>query len=88
MLPGPAFLTALADILQACQVAGEKPARLRHSYIYPIAKSGPRGGTLDGARQICLIEVLLKLASLNMSIRPGGRCVAQARYTAHVPDGF
>ena len=64
----PAFLTAVADILQACQVAGEMPARLRHSYIYPIAKSGPRGGTLDGARQICLIEVLLKLASLNMSI--------------------
>ena len=64
----PAFLTAVADILQACQVAGEMPARMRHSYIYPIAKSGPRGGTLDGARQICLIEVFLKLASLNMSI--------------------
>ena len=63
-----AFLTAVADTLQACQAAGEMPARMRHSYIYPIAKSGPRGGTLDGARQICLIEVFLKLASLNMSI--------------------
>ena len=64
----PPLLTALADILQACQEAGEMPARMRHSHIYPIAKSGPRGATLDGARQICLIEVFLKLASLNMSI--------------------
>ena len=59
---------ALADILQACQDLGDMPDRARYSYIFPIAKSGPRGNTLDGARQICLVEIFLKLASLNMTI--------------------
>ena len=62
------FQQAVADLLQACQDLGDIPERARHSYIFPIAKSGPRGNTLDGARQICLVEVFLKLASLNMSI--------------------
>ena len=63
-----AFQQAILDILQACQVLGYIPEQLRHSYIYPIGKSGPRGETLDGARQICLLEVILKLPSLNMSV--------------------
>ena len=62
------FQQAFADIQRAYQILGEAPERTRHSYIYPITKSGPRGATLDGARQICLIEVFLKLASLNMSL--------------------
>ena len=63
-----AFQQAFVDTLQACQDLGYIPEEQRHSHIYPIGKSGPRGGTLDGARQICLIEVFLKLASLNMSV--------------------
>ena len=40
----PAVLQqAVADLLQACQDLGDIPERARHSYIFPIAKSGPRG---------------------------------------------
>ena len=64
-----AFRQAFVDTLQACPELGYIPEEQRHSHIYPIGKSGPRGGTLlDGARQICLIEVFLKLSLLNMSV--------------------
>ena len=39
------------------------PEEMRHGYVYPIPKSGPGGSTFAGARQIVLLEILMKLIS-------------------------
>jgi hypothetical protein len=61
------FLQSFVNLLEACQKANMVPAQARHSYVYPIAKTGAGGSTLEGARQICMIEVLLKVISMSMA---------------------
>ena len=39
------------------------PTASRHSVVRLVPKTGDGGSTLEGARQICLIEVLVKLIS-------------------------
>ena len=58
-----AFLAAVAAFMQACQRCRRLPKGGRHSVVKLIPKSGAGGASLEGARQICLIEVLVKLIS-------------------------
>ena len=57
------FLDAIAALMQACQRCRRLPKGGRHSVVKLIPKSGAGGASLEGARQICLIEVLVKLIS-------------------------
>jgi hypothetical protein len=57
----PEFHEMVAELIQASQDTRRMSKGERHSHVYPIPKSGPTGGTLEGARQICLIEVTVKM---------------------------
>ena len=74
--PGPSGLTywmmgkateswrsTLALMMNSFQERGYCPPPLRHGYVYPIPKLGEGGSTFEGARQIVLLEVVLKLIS-------------------------
>lgn len=43
------------------------PRAVRHGYLYPIPKLGEGGATFEGARQIVLLEITLKLISGQIS---------------------
>ena len=61
------FLTVVAAFMDLCQDLGWMPDASRLSYVYPIPKSGSGGATLEGARQICMVEVLVKLMSAGIT---------------------
>ena len=52
---------SLAGVMNLCQEFRYIPDSMRHSFVFPIPKSCIGGSTFQGARQICLLEVLLKL---------------------------
>ena len=60
------FLRAIAAFMRACVRCKRIPTAARHSYVRLVPKSGAGGATLEGARQICLIEVLVKLISADI----------------------
>jgi hypothetical protein len=74
--PGPSGLTywmvasllagdreTLATMMNNFQELRQIPSAARHGYLYPIPKLGEGGATFEGARQIVLLEVPLKLIS-------------------------
>ena len=61
-----AFLGSIAAFMRACVRCKRIPTAARHSYVRLVPKSGAGGATLEGARQICLIEVLVKLISADI----------------------
>jgi hypothetical protein len=78
--PGPSGLTywmvasmptddcsALAAMMTNFQRARYVPRAVRHGYLYPIPKLGEGGATFEGARQIVLLEITLKLISGQIS---------------------
>ena len=55
------FREQLAGMLNIFQQHRHMPDEARHSFIFPIPKQGAGGNTFEGARQICLLEILTKL---------------------------
>ena len=55
------FREQLAVMLNIFQQHRHMPDEARHSFIFPIPKQGAGGNTFEGARQICLLEILTKL---------------------------
>ena len=56
----PEFRGLLATLMNVFQDQRHLPDEARHSFVHPIPKSGEGGSTFEGARQICLLEILTK----------------------------
>jgi hypothetical protein len=50
-----------AAMVGAVQESAVRPEAWRRAYEYPVPKPGVGGGSLDGARRICMIEVAAKM---------------------------
>jgi hypothetical protein len=50
-----------ADMLGAVQESAVRPEAWRRAYEYPVPKPRVGGGSLDGARRICMIEIAAKM---------------------------
>jgi hypothetical protein len=62
LLP-PSASSLLVGMMNNFQRMRFVPPAVRHGYLYPIPKLGEGGATFEGARQIVLLEVTLKLIS-------------------------
>ena len=50
-----------AEVVGAAQDGAVRPEAWRRAYEWPIPKSGAGGGSLDGARRICMVEIGAKM---------------------------